>query len=97
MVLIGITALLVSRGKNQWLTLLFRIWCILQGCRAVEIVFLNLGYLGFLKKPLKPSKTQFSFFRFLFLMCNLINKPHIQNKYNCCLSVSYIILYTQLK
>jgi len=34
---------------------------------------------------------------FLFLLCNLINKPRIQNKYNCCLSVSYITLYTSIK
>jgi len=41
---------------------------------AVELAFKNVA----LKKPFKTSKAQFRSFRFLFLLCNLINKPHIQ-------------------
>jgi len=41
---------------------------------AVELPFKNVA----LKKPFKTSKAQFRSFRFLFLLCNLINKPHIQ-------------------
>jgi len=62
-----------------------------------KCVFLNIGYLGFLKTFKNLKKHNLVFFRFLFLLCNLINKHHIQNKYNCCLSVSYIILYIQFK
>jgi len=31
---------------------------------------------------------------FIFLLCNLMNRPHIRNKYICCLSVSYITVYS---
>jgi len=56
--------------------------------RAVEFGFKNL----------KTSKAQLRFFILKkFLLGNLINRPHIQNKYNCFLSVSYITLYAQLK
>jgi len=44
--------------------------------RAVELGFRKPRFLGF-QKNIKISKAQFRFL-FFFILCNLINRPHIK-------------------
>ena len=60
----------------------------------MELGFKDLGF-RFLK-TLKSQKPNLGFLVFIFLLCNLISTPHIQNKHNCCLLALYITVYAQL-
>jgi len=56
-----------------------KMFCKSSPSRALELGFKNVGF-QVLKtfNPPPPKRAQFRFLVFLFLLCNLINKPYIQ-------------------
>jgi len=50
---------------------------------AIELGFKKLRFFNVFKNNLKTLKAQFRYFR-LFILCNLISKPHIKNLIVIC-------------